>query len=258
LRLTLGQFLPGESVVHLLDPRVKLLITTLGIGTAFFVDNIGILATFSLLCIGLTFVAGLPFIRLVKGLKPFLWLFLFTAILHVFMTPGDKIAWIPCATRQGLTSGMYVGLRLVCAIWISTIFTLTTSPSEMVRAMTWFMKPLKYVKVPVGEIALAVMLAIRFIPVLFEEADRTLKAQKARGVDLESGGLMKRIRSIIPIIIPLLRGVFRRTEDLAVALAIKGYRPGQERTSMKERKLNYMDLLALVISSFVLCFFLYL
>ncbi len=243
-------------MVHMLDPRVKLLITTLGIGTGFLIGSTGTLIAFSALCFCLTFIAEIPVLRLVNGLKPFLWLFLFTAVLHVFMTPGDKLTWLPYATRQGLANGISVGLRLVCAIWISTIFTLTTSPSEMVGAMTWFMKPLRHVRVPVDEVALAIMLAMRFIPVLFEEADRTLTAQKARGIDLESGGMMNRIKSVVPIVIPLLRGIFRRADDLAVALTIKGYRPGQVRSSMREIKFRRMDFLALALSTLLLGAFL--
>ena len=169
----------------------------------------------------------------------------------VFMTPGDPIAWVPNATWEGLEGGIRVGLQLVFAIWLSTLTTLTTSPLDMVWAMEWYMRPLKYLKVPVDEIALLIMLAIRFIPILFEETDRILKAQKARGVDIESGWIFRKVRSLVPILVPLLHGVFRRADDLAVALTLRGYSPGIERTKMKVMKAHGRDFLSLALAGSV-------
>ncbi|MEA3222025.1 MAG: energy-coupling factor transporter transmembrane protein EcfT, partial [Thermodesulfobacteriota bacterium] len=184
MKITLGQYFPVASPVHSLDPRVKFFLMAFGIGVAFQIDSSPALGSFALICLMITFLARIPIARLISGLAPFIWLFFFTAILHVFMTPGDPIKWIPYATIQGLHGGIRVGLQLVFAIWISTLMTLTTSPLDMVWAMEWYLKPLVYLKVPVDEIALLVMLAVRFVPILFEEADRVIKAQKARGIDL--------------------------------------------------------------------------
>lgn len=247
MKATLGQYLPGDSVVHEADPRVKLFLMALGIGAAFQIDTVAGLALFFLLCSTLSMASRISFKRLMAGLAPFLWLFAITAVLHVFMTPGDPVAWIPYATRQGLENGGKVGFQLISAIWLSTLMTLTTSPLEMVWAMEWYMKPLKYLKVPVDEIALLIMLAIRFIPLLFEETDRILKAQKARGVDIESGGLLRKVRSLVPILVPLLHSVFRRADDLAIALTLRGYTPGIERSRMKQAHAKGGDYASLVV-----------
>jgi energy-coupling factor transport system permease protein len=197
VRVTLGQYLPGDSFVHRTDPRVKLFLMGLGIGTAFRMDSPVELAAFSLVAMFLGLISQVPFGKLLAGLRPFLWLFAFTALLHVFMTPGDPISWLPHATWQGLTGGTRVGLQLVFAIWLSTLTTLTTSPLDMVWAMEWYMKPLKYLKVPVDEIALLIMLAIRFIPILFEETDRIPEGTEGPGrghrvgLDIQEGALAR-------------------------------------------------------------------
>ena len=245
MRMTLGQYIPGDSPVHTLDPRVKLFLMGFGIGAAFQMDTPLGLALFFAVCAVSTLAAGLSFRRLVKGLSPFLWLFAMTAVLHVFMTPGQPVPWLPHATWQGLQNGVQTGLQLMFAIWISTLMTLTTSPLDMVWAMEWYMKPLKYLKVPVDEIALLIMLAIRFIPLLFEEADRIIKAQKARGVDIETGGVLKKMRSLVPVLVPLLHSVFRRADDLAVALTLRGYSPGIVRSRMKCLKAKKSDIVSL-------------
>jgi energy-coupling factor transport system permease protein len=252
MRVTLGQYLPINSFVHKADPRVKIFLMALGIGAAFQLDTFFGLGLFFAICAGLTFLSKVSLKRLIAGLSPFLWLFLFTALLHVFMTPGDEISWLPHATWQGLTSGVAVGFQLVFAIWLSTLMTLTTSPLDLVWALEWYMTPLKYIKVPIDEIALLVMLAIRFIPLLFEETDRIIKAQKARGVDIESGGMIKKVRSLVPILVPLLYSVFRRADDLAIALTLRGYTPGIKRTRMKQMKAVFSDYIALVMVSIVM------
>jgi energy-coupling factor transport system permease protein len=252
MRVTLGQYLPINSFVHEADPRVKIFLMALGIGAAFQLDTFFGLGLFFAICVGLTFLSKVPLKRLITGLSPFLWLFLFTALLHVFMTPGDEISWLPYATWQGLTSGLTVGFQLVFAIWLSTLMTLTTSPLDLVWALEWYMTPLKYIKVPIDEIALLVMLAIRFIPLLFEETDRIIKAQKARGVDIESGGMIKKVRSLVPILVPLLYSVFRRADDLAIALTLRGYTPGIKRTRMKQMRAVFSDYIALFIVSAVM------
>ena len=241
-----------DSFVHAADPRVKIFLMALGIGAAFQLDTPYGLGLFFMSCLGATIASRVPLKRLIAGLSPFLWLFLFTALLHIFMTPGDAISWLPHATWQGLIGGVKVGFQLVFAIWLSTLMTLTTSPLDMVWALEWYMTPLKYLKVPIDEIALLVMLAIRFIPLLFEETDRIIKAQKARGVDIESGGLLKKVRSLIPILVPLLYSVFRRADDLAIALTLRGYSPGITRTRMKQMKAVSSDYIALVGSSCLL------
>jgi len=246
MKVTLGQYLPLDSLVHAADPRVKIFLMAMGIGTAFQLDTFYGLGLFFLSCVLLTALSKVPFKRLIAGLSPFLWLFLFTALLHVFMTPGDSISWLPYATWQGVESGIRVGFQLIFAIWLSTLMTLTTSPLDMVWALEWYMTPLKYIKVPIDEIALLVMLAIRFIPLLFEETDRIIKAQKARGVDIETRGMIRKVKALIPILVPLLYGVFRRADDLAIALTLRGYYPGIKRTRMKQMKAVFSDYIALV------------
>jgi energy-coupling factor transport system permease protein len=248
MRMTLGNYLPRNSCVHKLDPRVKLFLMGLSIGVIFHLKSILPLTLFFSACILFTVISKIPIRNMISGLTPFLWLFIFTAILHVFMTPGDPL-FIPYATRQGLINGGRVGTQLVFVIWISTLTTLTTSPLDMVWALEWYMKPLKYLKVPTDDIALLTMLAIRFIPLLFEETERIIKAQKARGVDLESGGLVNKVRSLVPVLIPLLHSIFRRADDLAVALTLRGYIPGIRRSRMKEMAARKSDYLTLAIVS---------
>lgn len=248
MRMTLGNYLPRDSCVHNLDSRVKLFLMGLGIAVTFQIENALPLVLFFGVCCLFTVASKIPVRSLVTGLTPFLWLFALTAVLHLFMTPGDPI-FIPFATYSGLISGCRVGSQLVFAIWISTLATLTTSPLDMVSALEWYMKPLRYLNVPVDEIALLVMLAIRFIPLLFEETDRIIKAQKARGVDLESGGIVSRVHSLVPVIVPLLHSVFRRADDLAVALTLRGYAPGIRRSRMKEMRATRADFLALGVGS---------
>jgi energy-coupling factor transport system permease protein len=144
--------------------------------------------------------------------------------------------------------GARVACQLMLAIWISTLTTLSTSPLDTVWALEWYLKPLKYMNVPTDEIALVVMLAIRFIPLLFDETDRIIKAQKARGIDLESPGLVHKVRSLVPVIVPLLHSVFRRADDLAVALTLRGYAPGITRTRMKVMAVKRADIAALAVA----------
>lgn len=252
VKITLGHYLPKESFVHRLDPRIKLFLMALGIGVCFQIESSLGLGLLPVLCLGATIAAAIPMKRMLMGITPFLWLFIFTALLHVFMTPGEPLAWLPHATWQGVQNGIRVGLQLAFAIWLSTLMTLTTSPLDMVGALEWYMKPLKYVHIPIEEIALLVMLAIRFIPLLFEETDRILKAQKARGVSLETGGMLHKVRALIPVLIPLLHGVFRRADDLAVALTLRGYTPGITRTRMKAPMIKPMDIVTLIVASVIL------
>jgi energy-coupling factor transport system permease protein len=219
----------------------------LGIGVVFHVRTYLGLCLFILSCCLATMASSISLKRLGRGIRPFVWLFVFTALLHLFMTPGDPLPGLPYATKQGFQHGLIVGMQLTCAIWISTLMTLTTSPLDMVWAMEWYLRPLKYVKIPIGEIALLVMLAIRFIPLLFEESDRIQKAQKSRGIDIESGGLILRVKALLPVLIPLLQGMLRRADDLAVALTLRGYTPGMPRSQYKSIEIAPHDLITLVV-----------
>ncbi len=251
MKITLGQYIPRASFVHKLDPRVKIFLMGLGIGVVFQIQTWRGLCLFILSCCIATLASSIALRRLGQGIRPFLWLVVFTALLHLFMTPGEPLTYLPYATRQGLQHGLIVGLQLACAICVSTLMTLTTSPLDMVWALEWFMRPLKYIKIPVEEIALLVMLAIRFIPLLFEETDRIVKAQKARGIDMESGGLIHRVKALLPVLIPLLQGMLRRADDLAVALTLRGYTPGKPRTTYKSVSIRAHDLIALLICAIV-------
>jgi len=248
MRMTLGNYLPRSSFVHSLDPRVKLFLMGLGIGVVFHLRDPLPIAIFFVICLLFTASARIPLSRMISDLVPFIWLFVFTAVLNIFLTPGDPI-FLPHATRQGVASGIRVGAQLALVIWISTLTTLSTSPFDMVRALEWYLNPLKYLKVPVDDIALIVMLALRFIPLLFEETDRIIKAQKARGVDLESGGILHRLKSFVPVLVLLLQGVFRRADELAVALSLRGYVPGIKRTRMKEMHAVSTDYFTLCLVS---------
>lgn len=253
MRATLGQYIARKSPIHDLDARVKLFLMALGIGVSFRLDSLVAVAGFVLSLIAFTMLSRIPLKDVERGLRPFVWLFAVTAVLHVFMTPGDAIGWFPLATKQGLAGGARVAVQLVCAIWISTLATLTTPALDIVWALQWYMRPLGYLGVPTGEISLAVMLAIRFIPLLFDEASRIIKAQKARGVDMESASLAGKIRAMVPVVVPLMNGVLRKADDLAIALTLRGYEPGRARSRRKVTRIGPGDVCALVGTGIWFC-----
>jgi energy-coupling factor transport system permease protein len=240
--LTLGQYIPRRSSVHALDPRAKLGACLLAMCAAFLPGCAwGVLATWPLLGLGVA-LSGIPVGYYLRGFRPFLWLFAFTLPLHALSTPGTAALQLPLLplviTWEGLASGTLVCAQLATAVAFSSLLTLTTRPVDLVWSLERLASPLARFKVPVADFGVTMLLAIRFFPILYQESERLLTALKARGIDLAEGGVRQRVRNLGPLVVPLLRQVFRRADSLALAMEIRGYRPGLPRTSWRARGLG--------------------
>lgn len=247
--ITLGQYYPSESWVHRLDPRVKIIATLLFIVELFIVDNfIGFLIAAVVLGIIIA-VSKVPLSFITRGLKPILIILLFTFALNIFMVPGE-ILWqwkFLRITREGLSIAAFMAIRLILLIIGSSMLTLTTRPLSLTDGIERLLSPFKRIGLPAHEIAMMMTIALRFIPTLLEETDKIMKAQQARGADFESGGLIKKAKSLIPILVPLFVSAFRIAQDLAMAMEARCYRGGKERTRMNEMKLRKRDLAACIL-----------
>lgn len=233
--ITLGQYYQTESLIHRLDPRVKLGGTVLYIISLFFFRNFlgyGIAALFLAIVIRLSHV---PFRFMVKGMKSILFLLLITVVFNLFLIPGEALIsfWKLTITVEGLRTAVTMAIRLTLLIVGSSVMTLTTTPNNLTDGMEKMMKPLKVFHVPVHEVAMIMSIALRFIPILLEETDRIMKAQMARGADFENGNLIRRARALVPLLVPLFISAFRRANDLAMAMEARCYRGGEGRTKMK-------------------------
>ena len=241
--ITLGQYYQTESVIHRLDPRVKLAGTLLYIISLFLFENIAgyvLAALFLALVIGLSHV---PFKFMVRGMKAILFLLLITVVFNLFLTPGETLIslWKLTITREGLHNAVLMALRLCYLIIGSSIMTLTTTPNHLTDGMEKGLRPLKFIKVPVHEVAMIMSIALRFIPILLEETDKIMKAQIARGADFESGNLIKRAKAMVPLLVPLFISAFRRANDLAMAMEARCYHGGEGRTKMKPLVYQHRD-----------------
>ncbi|MCI9142691.1 MAG: energy-coupling factor transporter transmembrane protein EcfT [Lachnospiraceae bacterium] len=252
--ITLGQYYQTESVIHKLDPRVKLGGTLLYIISLFlFHSFVGyvIAAGFLAIVIGLSHV---PFKFMIKGMKAIFFLLLITVVFNLFLTPGRELVsfWKLTITVEGLRMAVSMAVRLTLLIIGSSVMTLTTTPNNLTDGMEKMMKPLKVFRVPVHEVAMIMSIALRFIPILMEETDKIMKAQIARGADFDSGNLIQRAKALVPLLVPLFISAFRRANDLAMAMEARCYRGGEGRTKMKPLIYEKRDRVA------YLCIFAYL
>lgn len=233
--ITIGQYYPQDSVVHKLDPRTKLVGTLVFIISLFlFHDFWGyILATVFLA--GVIYASKVPLRFIIKGLKAIIMLLMITVIFNMFLTPGEPLIQLGILkiTKEGLRIAVFMAIRLIYLIIGSSMMTLTTTPNQLTDGLESLLGPLKYIKVPVHEIAMMMSIALRFIPILLEETDKIMKAQIARGADFESGNLIKKAKSLIPLLVPLFISAFRRANDLAMAMEARCYSGGEGRTKMK-------------------------
>lgn len=247
--ITLGQYFPGKSWIHKLDPRIKIIATLLFIIELFIVDNfIGFLIAGIVLGI-LIAVSKVPVSYIMRGLKPILLILIFTFALNMFMVDG-RILWqwkFLKITADGLEVAVFMAIRLVLLLMGSSMLTLCTRPLALTDGIERLLSPFKKIGLPAHDIAMMMTIALRFIPTLLEEADKIMKAQQARGADFESGGLMKRAKSLIPILVPLFVGAFRIAQDLAMAMEARCYRGGENRTRMNEMKFRKRDYAAIVM-----------
>lgn len=247
--ITIGQYYPVESMLHKLDPRVKLIGTTVYIISLFIFDTIWgyLVATLFLGCI--IKLSKVPFNFIVRGLRAVIILLLFTVVFNLFLTPGEAIVQLGILklTKEGIRVAVFMGIRLTFLILGSSLMTFTTTPNHLTDGLEKVMSPLGLIKVPVHEIAMMMSIALRFIPILMEETDKIMKAQMARGADFESGGLIKRAKNLIPLLVPLFVSAFRRANDLAMAMEARCYRGGEGRTKMKPLKYKKSDGFAYLI-----------
>ena len=254
--ITLGQYYRTESVIHSLDPRVKIVGTFSFIISLFLVKNfIGyvIAALFLCACIKLS---NVPPKFIFRGMRAIFFLLLITMVFNLFLTPGEPLVsfWKIKITKEGIRLAIMMGVRLVFLITGSSLMTLTTTPNYLTDGLENLLKPLKKVRVPVHEISMMMSIALRFIPILMEETDKIMKAQMARGADFESGSIMKRAKSLVPLLVPLFISAFRRANDLAMAMEARCYRGGEGRTKMKPLVYKRIDIIALVvIFGYVVC-----
>ena len=253
--VALGQYFPGSSLMHRLDPRVKLLLTIAIIVLIFFVHTYwGYLAILGMLLLAVA-CSRISIKFVLKGIKPMWFVILLTFVMNIFFLTGEKILWQWGAIKiyqEGILKAIELAIRLILLVMCSTILTLTTSPKEITDALESLLRPLKVVRFPVHEMALMMSIALRFIPTLIEETDKIISAQKARGADMESGSIIDRAKAMIPILIPLFVSAFRRAEELALAMECRCYRGGEGRTRMKQLHLCGIDFVGLAFVVF--CF----
>ena len=248
--ITLGQFFPGTSLAHRLDPRSKIIITVVYIVGLFCAESFvsyGLMA--ALLVTGVK-VSGVAPKALVKGLKPVLFIICFTAVLNLFYTPGEILVqlWIFKITKEGIFTAFFMALRISMLIMGTFLLTYTTSPIALTDGLESLLGPLKKVKVPVHELSMMMSIALRFIPTLIEETDKIMSAQKARGADFESGSLLDRAKALVPILVPLFISAFRRADELAIAMECRCYHGGEGRTKL--HVLHYQTRDYLVMGSY--------
>lgn len=247
--ITIGQYYPADSVLHRLDPRVKFVGTLVYIVSLFVFSSwigYGVAALFLAVLIGLSKV---PFSFMVRGLKPIVVLMGVTMFFNMIFTPGEAIFsfWIITITKEGVRMAVKLGIRLIFLIIGASLMTLTTTPNQLTDGLERLMRPLNKIHVPVHDIAMMMSIALRFIPILLDETDKIMKAQTARGADFESGGLIQKVKSMVPLLVPLFVSAFRRANDLAMAMEARCYHGGEGRTQMKPLTYAGRDYVAYVV-----------
>jgi len=247
--ITLGQYYQTESVIHRLDPRVKLAGTVIYIISLFVFDNIWGYVCAALFLATVIKLSKVPFKFMIKGMRSIILLLMITVIFNLFLTQGEPLVtiWKLTITKEGLRTAVFMALRLTMLIIGSSVMTLTTTPNNLTDGMEKAMKPLRIFKVPVHEIAMMMSIALRFIPILLEETDKIMKAQIARGADFESGNIFKKAKALVPLLVPLFISAFRRANDLAMAMEARCYRGGDGRTKMKPLVYKKRDAIAYLI-----------
>lgn len=247
--ITIGQYYPKESVIHKLDPRTKLIGTVAYIISMFcFHRFLGFLITAAFLVMVIR-ISKIPFSYIGKGLKPIVMLLVFTILLNALFSTGTSLfQWgIINITVEGIRNAAFMGIRLALLVFGASMLTFTTTPNHLTDGLERLFGFLKKIHVPVHEISMMMSIALRFIPILLEETDKIMKAQMARGADFENGNLIKRAKSLVPLLVPLFVSAFRRANDLAMAMEARCYRGGEGRTKMKPLKYKKVDCVALCI-----------
>lgn len=248
--VTFGQYYPAQSFVHRLDPRIKILALIGFIVLLFVADNFYSLFAVALLILVTVAFSRVPVKSILRSVKGIMFILVFTAVLNLFFHSGEKLLlewWIIRVYLEGVIYTVFFVLRLFLLVMVSSVLTLTTTPVSLTDGIESLLKPLTYIKFPVHELALIMSIALRFIPTLIDETNRIISAQKARGADFESGNVFKRIKAIVPILIPLLISAFRRADELGDAMDARCYTSSKSRTKYKKLKFGWRDLVAFLV-----------
>jgi len=263
--ITLGQYFPGNSPVHRLDPRTKLIMLVIYIVALFCAVNwISYAVVFVFLAATIT-ISTIPVKSILRGMKPLVLILVFTGVLNLFFTTGEGKPlvdfWFITIYAEGITRALFMMIRILMLISGTFLLTYTTSPISLTDGLESLLNPLKAIRLPVHELAMMMCIALRFIPTLIEETDKIMSAQKARGADFESGSLLQRVKALVPILVPLFISAFRRADELATAMECRCYQGGEGRTKMKLLRFSYFDFvafgigLALIVAVTVLAHF---
>lgn len=241
--ITLGQYIPGESLLHRADPRIKIVLIFILMMVLFFIESIAGYLAFIMFTITMLVNTRVSMRYILKSVKPVLIILILTALLNIFTIPGEVIFQYKfiSISQEGIIVAIKMAVRLVMLILIASVLTLTTTPMDLTDGLERLMKPLNRLKVPVHEIAMMMSIALRFIPTLMEETEKIMKAQASRGADFDTGNIFERVKSFIPILVPLFVSSFKRADDLAMAMESRCYKGSHGRTRMKQMKLKSID-----------------
>lgn len=241
--ITLGQYFPGDSLLHRMDARVKIILLFFYIVGIFVFDSNLCYALNTALAVLLVFLSGVSPRMVLKSIKPLWWILILTFVIQLFTVPGEVLlnVWVFNITYEGLLKGFLISLRLVLLIGVSSLLMLTTSPLMLTDALEYLFRPLKRFGFPAHELAMMMTIALRFIPTLMEETDKIIKAQQSRGSDIGDGNFLAKAKSMVPILVPLFISAFRRADDLAMAMEARCYHGGEGRTRMKAMRLHSID-----------------
>jgi len=260
--ITLGQYFPGNSLLHRLDPRLKILLMIAFVVFVFFANHLVSFAYLTFLVVLLVLVSGLSLKMILKGLKPVVFISVFTAVINLFWTPGESPLFEFYFIRiyqEGIWRALFMIIRIISLVaGTSILLTYTTSPMDLTDALESLLSPLKKIKVPVHEFAMMMSLALRFVPTLIEETEKIINAQKARGADFETGSLFRRAKALVPILIPLFVSSFSRATELAVAMECRCYTGGEGRTKMRVMQLSLRDVAVFLLFLLLFCGILFL
>lgn len=244
----IGKYIPKQSLIHNMDPRSKLLLIFIYVLIIFLANNPLTYALLVVYTLIITFLTRVPFPYILKGLKPIIWIILFTFALHIMMTKEGELlfkwGWLTIY-EEGLRQGIFISIRFFLLVMMTSLLTLTTTPIEVTDGMESLLHPFKRFGLPVHELALMMSISLRFIPTLMQETEKIMKAQTARGVEFTSGPIMDRVKAVIPLLIPLFISSFRRAEELANAMEARGYRGGEGRTKFRELHWKLSDTIIL-------------
>ena len=245
--IMIGQYFPGDSFLHRMDARVKILLLLILLIEVFAFTSAPVYLIMTVITFLMIMISKVPMRMVLRSLKPLWWIILFTFVLHLFSHPGRELyrIWQFVITQEGVEQGALISVRLMLLIILSTLLTFTTSPLKLTDALESLLSPFKRLGLPAHELAMMMTIALRFIPTLISETDKIMKAQQSRGADFVTGSILSRLKNMVPILVPLFLSAFRRADDLALAMEARCYRGGEGRTRMKEMKLGRLDYVAI-------------